>query len=453
ESVFFRCKKGWRKAMKYKGSMYNLYYQKDDEHWLIFNTLSGGLCLVDPETYVSILNGYPESGKWFQDLFEQGYIVACKKDECGTLRYKRILYMFKDSSTVSFVIAPCMTCNLRCIYCFERQYIPKLSAQKAAMDDETANRCTQFIEGYCSRIKPERLHIQWFGGEPLLCYDRIIDMSSKLIKFCENQSIEYSSFMITNGLLLNNKKIDTLSERCKVTHFQFTLDGDASHFAKYKQAPIIEYTNLINNIKYATGRTLVSVRMNVSRENEDAILRTAIALAKSCDNPDHLKIYASKIYGKDNEGCHCLTDGEFEEFRVKFDAILKEMNAGNGSIPIRSARRLTYCPSMTKDHFVIDPNGDIYKCECEIGNENEVIGNLKCGLYHNQAESKYFFETVPEKCQRCSYYPLCHHGCITARLNHGRIVDCDAFRRRIDNKIKDEILGSSGLSVGAFPNE
>ena len=64
-------------------------------------------------------DAYPCS--YFNDLQEQGFIKPVDLDEYNKIITTERYAMYEDRrSGVSFVIAPTMSCNLSCKYCFEK---------------------------------------------------------------------------------------------------------------------------------------------------------------------------------------------------------------------------------------------------------------------------------------------------------------------------------------------
>ncbi len=69
------------------------------------------------------------------------------------------------------------------------------------------------------------IHVSWFGGEPLLGYRDILDISKALIELSSTYGIRYHSDMTTNGYLLNSRTLSRLVTECQVQSYQITVDG------------------------------------------------------------------------------------------------------------------------------------------------------------------------------------------------------------------------------------
>lgn len=99
-------------------------------------------------------------------------------------------------------------CNLACRYCFVHQHpnFMELQTAKDAADWLYKNLQIKIEKGYCS--PDEKCQITFFGGEPMLLYDKII---VPLVLYCEEKYPNIFQFgMTTNVTLLDKEKIDFL---------------------------------------------------------------------------------------------------------------------------------------------------------------------------------------------------------------------------------------------------
>lgn len=98
------------------------------------------------------------------------------------------MYNFQiQLNNVSYVIAPTLNCNYNCVYCFENK-----ENRKLRMNFNTAEDILSFI---IKQIESNKLiksiKITWFGGEPLLSYDLILEFSKKIIAKLNKMNILY----------------------------------------------------------------------------------------------------------------------------------------------------------------------------------------------------------------------------------------------------------------------
>ena len=83
--------------------------------------------------------------------------------------------------------------------------------------------------------------------------------------------------------------------------------------------------------------------------------------------------------------------------------------------------------------FCVGINGELYKCEHDIGIQKHAVGNIRNGLTYN----KYFLDfmdlPLPKKCLNCKILPVCMGGCPHRRLMNNNNTECDFT---INNLIK-----------------
>ncbi|MEO1368023.1 MAG: radical SAM protein [Acidobacteriota bacterium] len=114
------------------------------------------------------------------------------------------------------IILPTEQCNFRCTYCYEDFEIGKMSP-------ETIRGLRRLIEARVPHI--EALRLSWFGGEPLVAKDIVLEISEFALELCQRHGISLKGGLTTNGYLLKRP----LFERLLSLHqrqFQISLDGD-----------------------------------------------------------------------------------------------------------------------------------------------------------------------------------------------------------------------------------
>ena len=111
-------------------------------------------------------------------------------------------------------------CNLNCVYCYE----PKELGHR--MSIETAKK---IIVTQLRSVPPEydRVEIQFMGGEPLIEFDLIKELSEWLWSQDWGQ-YELVLFASTNGTLLDNEKKEWLSKNKERIVLGLSFDGNAS---------------------------------------------------------------------------------------------------------------------------------------------------------------------------------------------------------------------------------
>ena len=201
-----------------KLSLFNIIFEHKNLFY-ITNTLSKGVLEINDE-YRNILSSGDTTALTTEDwqlLSEKGFAVDDKIDEMGLLRYRaNILKNSKEE--MEFVIAPTMACNFQCAYCFE-------TPRNGVMSNEVQKQILDFIYKKTNTEQNKRIHIIWFGGEPLLYPEIVINMNKQIYDYCQNNGKVLQSDVITNGYLLTKDIVKELQEN-HINHLQITLDGN-----------------------------------------------------------------------------------------------------------------------------------------------------------------------------------------------------------------------------------
>ena len=126
----------------YQVSKFFVSYQLNENEVLIYSTLTTSIIVLEYKIYVDIFeNGnikkYPE---YISELLEMGMIYKTEEDENKKLQDIRQKLIDEERGMKSITIAPTMSCNARCYYCFEN------GSTKGNMSYEVAKQLVKFID-------------------------------------------------------------------------------------------------------------------------------------------------------------------------------------------------------------------------------------------------------------------------------------------------------------------
>lgn len=405
--------------MKYIASHYNLVIHENEQSIYLYNTYSGALAKLEKRVYESI-NSIPfdENGiEFFEKLVSEGFVVPEQLNE-----FNRILLNSKKdiygnySSELSFVIAPTLLCNLQCIYCFEH------SSCNDIMNMETGKSIVHYILSTITS-DTKKVKISWFGGEPLIAFDVIKNLSKLLKDEFKERNIEYFPSMITNGTLLTEDKCKILVEECGIKKIQITIDGECETYCIMKHATKEQYYRLLENIFVATKYFAVSIRLNATKDNYYELENIAEYLKKNCLNKNNLKTYIAQVVDYSNSMDNkCFSLNEFLTKKIEFD--LKDIKTiSNGHLDIPKYRK-NYCGALRYRNAVIGPKGELYKCEHLIGEEDKIIGDVFNGLYYNDLYLEFLNNDFKPDCRECILFPKCLGGCPIQRKQLKHVESC-----------------------------
>ncbi len=412
--------------MALKSSKYNIFVSHN-ENYCVVNTMTSAVITLDENEYNALKSGDFRifSNNQILELSSQGILVDETLDEIALLRHT---YFFAKNSDneANITICPTLDCNFACPYCYETR-------KKGKMQLDTQNAIIKLIEKLLNN-NLKKLYVLWYGGEPLLCPDIVYTLSTSIQSLCDNYSVNCVFSMISNGYLLNDDNINMLS-KIKLSKIQITLDGLSEYHDKRRflinGSPTFE--KIVNNIKNASKKIHITVRVNIDRSNLGAYEN----IQKLFANYNNVDIYCAPVTIEDTQSNAvkklCYSIKEYDAFyKNAFD--LKDIDLSSG---------INCCAAEMKNTFVIDPEGFAYKCLNDLGHYEWSLKNIndKSQKLNPSVVAKYsgrdpFSEP---KCKDCVYLPQCYGGCIW-NYNNRKVHSCEAIKYLLVDKIKKEYM-------------
>ena len=413
----------------YRLSFYNLIIPNlsDDKNVCIYNTKSGAIVKLEKATYDALYDlKFDDSSvqSYIPELLRQGIIINENKNELREILYNMKRRQFERTEMFSLVIAPTMQCNYRCIYCFE-----DAPSQQYIMGDAEIDNIVEFVKKRlksCPAIK--KIYVHWFGGEPLLAYEKVIrPLSQKLIELAKEKGINYKSGIITNGYLLNIDVIKGLVEQCLVSDYQITFDGRKANYIRMKRPPSNAYETTMQNmlsfseyIASTDKKVKVYIRINVDKTNVDDAKSFVEEIKQNSQYKNNLHFYLGRIRGTASS----FDVQDFESHENAFDEYSYR------DLRFYEPKKI-WCNQFTFNSFCIGPHGELYKCEHDFGHEDRVIGDLINGLYFNDFLDKYINQPIAACCEECKIFPVCLGGCPNYKFHSVEQHSCEFTFNRV----------------------
>ncbi|MGB9929400.1 MAG: radical SAM protein [Methanosarcina sp.] len=447
-----------------KPSIYNFVWSTDDpEKAIIFNSLTTALAEVK-KSRIDLLNVshfdytlLPEKDKQFADELQKGGFIV--EDTADELRKVKFAYNSDkyDSSLARLVIAPTLACNFACSYCYE-QSDKNLSHEESNKNNQNAFMSAEIkldILKYAEKVakKGKDIFVTWYGGEPLLAKETVFELSQKIIAISEENKVEYSAGIITNGYLISkNSGIVENFKKCKIKFVHVTLDGprevhDSRRMLKGNGST---FDRILEGIKLLKANDIeVYIRINTDRSNLDNINRLLEVLKEN--NLSDVFIYLGQVIPY-TAGCKsyessCILTEEFSRINQAFNRSLNLMGfeAGRLSFYPRFARA---CDANRSDAFVFDPEGYMYKCWTEIGNKNSSIGNVRDLVNENNENNEKENREIQwltwepfeySDCVKCKMLPICMGGCAHQAMfiNKGK-PECKEWKFGLEHYVRSK---------------
>lgn len=406
----------------WKPSIYNTLIAYGDEHILYNSVTSQSLELTDAQrAVIEDVLGDPiratSAGRspLVEGLAALGFVVPYQTDELADQHNR---YLGNQRGTTLFLtIAPTMSCNLHCTYCFQRE-IPATRVMTPAIQDGVV----EFVERQLANH--DAMVVQWFGGEPLVGYRAIRSLSDRFRQLCELSGVAFRSEMLTNGVLLTPEIIDDFP-RLALSAIQIPLDGDAETYAARKQVSLQRaqgfYDFLLAHAQRIVDLTgSLVIRVNVDRDNANAG-RQVVELFRAHGIVDRRIDFRLGFLNTSRDVIDCIphdcyTATEFAEAEQEFRQYLKQ----EGFMVFGRPEQINHpCAAVIRSSFTIDPYGNIGKCTPSIGTRGGAYAKI-----HPGAIDRTFDEIAPNDepfaafdpfeipmCRECELLPACLGSC------------------------------------------
>ncbi|MFH1561078.1 MAG: radical SAM protein, partial [Patescibacteria group bacterium] len=289
----------------------------------------------------------------------------------------------------------------------------------------------------------KKINLIWFGGEPLLVFGIIENLSKRIIELAKKYKIKYNAFITTNGYLLTDEIIKRFSE-LKINQVYITLDGvGKTHDQRRKLTngkPTFE--KVVKNIKLLKKYGLnVLIRMNVDKSNQKEIDALRVYVDKRLEVPLYLGLVRQYTDSCEIGPKDCFTKKEYAKIQDDFNK-----KRGRKSDSLKFPRQLsTYCRACKIGTFVIDPNLNLYRCENDIGRTRNKIGNIGKPAHKKRFEDldqQVFHNWSPfnyEKCKTCVLLPICMGGCPFIGIKNND-PECETYKYNFDLFLKKYIM-------------
>lgn len=197
----------------------------------------------------------------------------------------------------------------------------------------------------------------------------------------------------------------------EVKYIQITVDGDEE--THDKKRPLVNggrtYERIFHNLEEINRQiNQVAIRVNIDRNNKSAIKAVNDEIHKR--KLINVSVYPAPIRGIN--GCYdedsCMGRTDFFDFEYEFLKSLpeKEYTAHiQQKYPVLSGNS---CGADNDLAYVIDAEGNLYKCWSDIGDETMKFGNVRTNERNVPREIIYIKENPlnRDSCRECKLLPV-----------------------------------------------
>lgn len=213
-----------------KISFYNISVPFEG-HSLLYNTMSDSLIAFTNEEYSVIKSLFDNLAAFneeypllYSEMKKAGFIID-DYNEKELVKFNNKLCVYENHS-YHLTINPTLDCNLRCWYC-SIEYAQAI--HHGGMSQSIVNSLKKHIDYLVTKIRIPALHLDWFGGEPLMFYEEVIRPIAFYAKeITTAKGVVLTQHVTTNATLLNEGMMSEM-QSLNFTSFQIPLDGNAEH--------------------------------------------------------------------------------------------------------------------------------------------------------------------------------------------------------------------------------
>lgn len=428
-------------SVNYKGSYYNLI-EKHDGNIIIYNTKTGAVGVIKKEEADKYLEALENpSGEDYKEevaaLVEQKFLVPEETDEFNEIKkwHEKALNF---PNYIQLTMLPNENCNFACPYCFIYTH------RNMVMSDVVYESVLKYIENACKETTEETMYLTlvWFGGEPLLSKDKIIEFMKKLEKLKDKYSLVIESSIVTNGYLLTEQTFQQLLD-VGIYGFQVTIDGYPETHNKLR--PLVNggptfdiiYRNL-KNIQKNKGDYQFAIRVNFLKDCQKELDEFAQQLLNDFGEDNRFKLYFRPIYYFETSRddikqiqdriCDSHECVEIQN-RLEFKIMEKRGNVGDRRIadPLPMPA-LSWCGAEWYNACTIGADGSVFFCDTMADKKHsmgKITENGKIDVKEGFEvwKKSVFEEETMEGCFNCKLLPICLGGCKRNRIETGK-PDC-----------------------------
>jgi uncharacterized protein len=452
---------------------------------LLYNSASGAVLSLsgaDAGRFAAEL-GSPlrslSTDTWDSDLVEQlrdgAFLVEASTDEVAAIR-ERFLRARADTPIV-LTLTTTMDCNLGCYYCYEARSGDRLEVRETA-------QIVALARDLLERSAKDSLHVDWYGGEPLMNLEFLECASRALQNLCRELRAAYSASVVSNGTCWPVSVGEFLT-RHKIRQVQISFDGMRTNHNKRRryrkgyenpQNPS-SFDEAVRLVDALVQHVRVDLRLNIDRGNQaDVVPFVRFARVRGWFGGKHRVVFQPARLSSYTERSAFLRKSELsiEEYeRVR--ALVRE--EAEKSIAVEEAEvpdkfpypRATVCAALARDSVVVGADAKLYRCGLQVGEYSRSVGsvgrksatllpilgdtNVNAGL-----DDEWWREFDPTRlatCSRCSFLPVCWAGCPKKHLEQDRhaILEQGAYWRRNLPRLVAEGVGLRCDPAFAFSEE
>jgi uncharacterized protein len=394
-----------------------------------------------------------------EQLRDNGFIVSDRQTERQDLD-RFFTRVTSSTDELNITVLTTLQCNFACDYCYQgdRDDYNKF-AEKMTL--ETAARVGLWIERELDRVRPGRLTLMFFGGEPLLNVPVMNYLAEQVSRAAAERSVPLTMTMITNGLLLTPEIVDRLVP-LGLKSVKITLDGDRDTHNRMRplRGGQGTFDRIVENIRQVAGRVRVAIGGNFDESSVDSY-PALLDFLRAQDFADKLvKVNFKPVIRHEAtppaKGMLALTPVNAEGKPLGGTCM---SNVGKGQLGGSTCDSCGFAEDQTdflrtetKRHgfatpdgvhmgpchvhmqhaHTIGPDGSLYACPGFTGDLGQSTGHIDDRRDPLREKTREKFDRLNPwmECGDCAFIPVCAGGCLTASFTQLGDVNLPTCHKR-----------------------
>ena len=372
-------------------------------------------------------------------LIENGFLVEGRAADRARLE-QYLAEVKSDAAELNITVLTTLQCNFACDYCFQGDH-GDYNARADRMSLDMAGCVADWIERELDRVRPPKLVVTFFGGEPLLNLPVMYYLAERLFGATQARGIEQYANIITNGLLLTEEVVDRMLP-FGLNGVKITLDGDRDTHNRMRplRGGQGTFDRIVENVRKVAGRCRIAIGGNFDESSVDSY-PALLEFLKQQDFADKLSkvffkpivraeavsakgiIPLTPIAAKDTLNGTCMTSvgsgaGKACDSCNVLDDKLTFLRSETKRLgfPTHDGVHNGPCHVHKKHAHTIGPDGSLYACPGFTGQLAMSVGHIdgRRDSWRESALERFERLTPWKDCGDCAFLPVCAGGCVAA---------------------------------------
>lgn len=403
------------------------------EEVFLFHTLTDAQAIVSADVYSAcfgdVLSEHTseDERRALDDarstLSELGFLVGAPEDDDRALD-AYLADVREDADELRVTVLTTMRCNLACSYCIQGDH-PNHASH---MSLEQADRVSDWIAQRLDAVRPSRLVVTFFGGEPLLNVPALERVAAAAHAAGAARGIEVALDLVTNGLLLSRVLVDRLTPLGLRT-VKVTLDGDATTHDRQRPTPggRGSFEVILENLRDIAGTCRISIGGNVRADDADDCARLMDRIVHepfvaSVGSVSFKPIVPASPMA-DAKGCGSVGGSLCDSCGLADDRwTWLRREAAKRGLPTSDGLHMGPCDIHRRHSYTVGPDGRLFVCPGYAGLPTHAVGHVQRAAtpVESAMASRRSSLSAWRACGDCCFVPVCAGGCSVAATNvHG----------------------------------